>query len=243
LKVSACAEICVEGKIWAFNVVEEFGGTITEYCGGTPPPPPPPSTPGSIDNPIIIEDLTKNTIYQNGDMNTNNETVYYQVDGDLDVDKFKLRMKGQVKLTITGDVNGTNAGKIASQHNASICVLGKVNVLSGQWKGGTINKDCGTPLGTENHPIIIKPNFNKNKTLKNGKKCDSADSIKYYVILGDVNLNEFRYTIRGKVDLTIKGNLIGSSEAKLSVIECATVTVEGNISVTTSTSSNGVINN
>jgi hypothetical protein len=238
LKASTCAEICVEGKIWAFNVAEESGGIITEYCGTSPPPPPPL---GSEDNPIIIEDLVGHKMYANGDETTNNETIYYKVDGDLDVDRFKLRMRGQVKLEITGNVNGTNDGKIASQKGAEICVLGKVNVLSGQWKGGTINKDCGTPLGTVNHPIIIKPNFNKNRTLKNGN-CDTQNT-KHCVILGDLDLKGFKYTVKGRVNLTIKGNAIGVSPSELSSQKCAVVNVEGNISVATSTSSEGVINN
>ena len=192
---------------------------------------------GSEDNPFIIDDLDRNRVYKNGDEFTNNPTVYYRKNGDLNLNSFKLRMRGQVQLTVTGDVNGTTTAKIASQRGADICVLGDINTMSGAWRTGTFNVNCGTPRGAIDNPIIIKPSFSKNRSLSNGN-CETTET-KYYLILEDVNLNEFNYTIRGKVNLTILGDVNGSGT--LIAKKCGSITVNGSINVQTSEQSGGVI--
>ena len=192
---------------------------------------------GSEDNPFIIDDLDRNRVYKNGDEFTNNPTVYYRKNGDLNLNSFKLRIRGQVQLTVTGDVNGTTTAKIASQRGADICVLGDINTMSGAWRTGTFNVDCGTPRGAIDNPIIIRPNFSKNRSLSNGN-CETTET-KYYLILEDVNLNEFNYTIRGKVNLTILGDVNGNGT--LIAKRCGSITVNGSINVQTSEQSGGVI--
>ena len=192
---------------------------------------------GSEDNPFIIDDLDRNRVYKNGDEFTNNPTVYYRKNGDLNLNSFKLRMRGQVQLTVTGDVNGTPASKISSQRGADICVLGDINTMSGAWRTGTFNENCGTPRGSIDNPIIIKRSFGKNRTLSNGD-CDTNET-KYYLILEDVNLNEFNFTIKGKVNLTILGDVNGSGT--LIAKKCGAITVNGNINVETLEQSGGSI--
>ena len=192
---------------------------------------------GSEDNPFILDDLTSNRVYKNGDEFTNNPTVYYKRDGDLNLNSFKLRMRGQVKLTVTGDVNGTTTSKISSQRGADICVLGDINTMSGAWRTGTFNENCGTPRGSIDNPIIIKRSFSKNRTLSNGN-CETTET-KYFLILEDVDINEFNFTIRGKVNLTILGDVNGSGT--LIAKKCGAITVNGNINVETLEQSGGSI--
>ena len=52
--------------------------------------------------------------------------------------------------------------------------------------------------------------------------------------------NEFNYTIRGKVNLTILGDVNGSGT--LIAKKCGSITVNGSINVQTSEQSGGVIN-
>ncbi len=192
---------------------------------------------GSESNPFILDDLDRNRVYKNGDEFTNNPTVYYRRNGDLNLNSFKLRMRGQVQLTVTGDVNGTTTSKISSQRGADICVLGDINTMSGVWRTGTFNENCGTPRGSIDNPIIIKRSFGKNRTLSNGD-CDTTET-KYYLILEDVNLNEFNFTIKGKVNLTILGDVNGSGT--LIAKKCGGITVNGNINVETLEQSGGSI--
>ena len=192
---------------------------------------------GSEYNPFIINDLTRNRLFKNGDEFTNNPTVYYKRDGNLNLNSFKLRMRGQVKLTVTGDVNGTPNAKIASQRGADICVLGNINTMSGAWRTGTFNENCGTPRGSIDNPIIIKRSFSKNRGLSNGN-CETTET-KYYLILEDVDINEFDFTIRGRVNLTILGDVNGSGT--LIAKKCGAITVSGNINVQTLEQSGGSI--
>jgi hypothetical protein len=233
LKAKGCSEICVVGTISAPTIVEE-DGVITESCGAAPPD-------GSEDNPYIINDLLLSKTYANGNCETNNDIVYYKKEGDLNLSSYQLKMKGQVKLTITGNVYGTNDSKLISKDCAEICVQGTVYVQNRRHKDGTINDGCGVPLGTVNHPIIINDNLTKNMAIRNGD-CDTNE-IKYFATTGDFNLNDFRFTSRGKCILNVVGNVTGTPYSLLRAKKCGEINVDGNIFVTTLIQSNGTINN
>ena len=69
--------------------------------------------------------------------------------------------------------------------------------MSGAWRTGTFNENCGTPRGSVDNPIIIKRSFGKNRTLSNGD-CETTET-KYYLILEDVDLNEIAKTAQKMV--------------------------------------------
>ena len=236
LEAKGCAEICVEGTINAPTNTES-GGSILELCGTTTPPEPN----GTEENPYLIDDLTSNTIYKNGTCETTGDIVYYKKNGDLNLNSFKLRMKGKVKLTVTGNVYGTETAKLVSRDCAEICVTGTINVMTGRPRGGTINDNCGVPLGNINQPIVINQNRPRSGQIKNGN-CNNG-STKYYKTFGDLNLNSFSFKAKGKVVLNVNGDVIGTEGAILKAEKCAVINVTGNIQVETSTSSNGIINN
>ncbi len=193
---------------------------------------------GSKDNPfILVSNITEKTVIDNGDCESNNETVYYVINGDLNLNDFVFRARGKVKVTINGNVYGSDTARLFSNKCAEICVNGIIDVPSRSGGEGTINDGCGIPIGSELNPKIVNLKMFRDRSLKNGD-CDT-DSIKYYKKYGDLDLKEFKLNVKGKVILNIVGDVIGNGT--LIAKKCGSITVNGNINVQTSEQSGGVI--
>ena len=225
-----CTEICVEGEI-KVDTQTENGGYISEYCGTTPPPL------GTVNNPFVIDDLTQNTLLKSGDCDTETETVYYATDTDIDLNGFKLTLEGNVKLTVNGDIKGGELSRLVSRYCAEVCVSGVVDVRTRSVQGGTINAECGDPIGSINNPKIINPNFNRNRKVGNGN-CNK-ETIKYFKKYGDLNIGEFDFTVSGKSILTVECNVYGNGT--LIAKKCGNIIVNGSINVETLEESGGSI--
>jgi len=194
---------------------------------------------GSEENPFIIDsEITSNLNLNNGDCETNNEIIYYATSGDLQLNDFRIRLKGQVKLTVNGNVNGSDIAKIVSRDCAEVCVSGLVNVMSRQFRDGTINADCGIPIGSINNPKVVNQIFTKTRNIKNGN-CNT-DSLKHFIRYGDIELGDFDLRVIGKSVLTITGDVNGNGT--LIAKKCGSITVNGIINVETLEQSGGVIN-
>ncbi len=193
---------------------------------------------GSEENPFIIDsEITSNLNLNNGDCETNNEIIYYATTGDLQLNDFRIRLKGQVKLTVNGNVNGSDIAKIVSRDCAEVCVSGLVNVMSRQFRDGTINADCGIPIGSINNPKVVNQIFTKTRNIKNGN-CNT-DSLKHFIRYGDIELGDFDLRVIGKSVLTITGDVNGNGT--LIAKKCGSITVNGSINVETLEQSGGVI--
>ena len=194
---------------------------------------------GSEDNPFIIDsELTSNLNINNGDCDTNNETIYYATSGDLQLNDFRIRLRGQVKLTVNGSVNGSDISKIVSRDCAEVCVSGLVNVMSREFRVGTINADCGIPIGSIDNPKVVNQIFTKTRNIKNGN-CNT-EGLKHFVRYGDIDLGEFDLRVVGKAVLTITGDVNGNGT--LIAKKCGTIIVNGSINVETLDESGGSIN-
>ena len=193
---------------------------------------------GSKDNPFILaSNITEKTVIDNGDCESNNETVYYVINGDLNLNDFVFRARGNVKVTINGNVYGSDTARLFSNKCAEICVNGIIDVPSRSGGEGTINDGCGVPIGTVSNPKIVNLKMFRDRSLKNGD-CDT-DGIKHYKKYGDLDLKEFKLNVKGKVILNIEGNVNGNGTLKAT--KCGTIIVNGSVNVETLVESGGSI--
>lgn len=227
----SCRYFFSQGQLDKLNsVVNGNSNRGNLQCDNTPPL-------GTVNNPFIVDDLTKNTLLKSGDCDTETETVYYATDTDIDLNGFKLTLEGNVKLTVNGDIKGGELSRLVSRQCAEVCVSGVVDVRTRSVQGGTINAECGNPIGSINNPKIIKPNFNRNRASRNGN-CNK-ETIKYFKKYGDLNIGEFDFTVSGKAILTVDGNVNGNGTLKAT--KCGTIIVNGTINVETLEESGGSI--
>ena len=230
----ACRDFFSQGQLDRLNSVVNGNSNRGDLeCSNTPPPPPL----GTVNNPFIIDDLTQNTLLKSGDCDTETEIIYYATDTDIDLNGFKLTLEGNVKLTVNGDIKGGELSRLVSKQCSEVCVSGVVDVRTRSVQGGTINAECGNPIGSINNPKIINPNFNRNRKVGNGN-CNK-ETIKYFKKYGDLNIGEFDFTVSGKAILTVEGNVNGNGTLKAT--KCGIIIVGGSINVETLEESGGSI--